>query len=325
MRVLRRSQPLMANPLQTTTTHPGPLLWATRLADRYEKTRHPVTGLGGYQFSQFIEGDRAQKQFGPEFGPDVLEGTILGRGAVSTRYGTVAVAQLTLAQRLGPSGADFLRASHADLTALATRVYEEQTHTFQPMLTDGRRLTPADVKRPGYFPPAGFEPWHPTAIFLWSYALAFRFTRDPLMATMVQRIARGLRLGDFPSDASTPPQLNLTTDSDDPILIFALLDLHRATPHQAYLSLASRIADNFIANRFHHDFFLPTPRHIFAKFDRLEPLALLHLVAALQDRPDAVPTYCAGSSNFTAEHPAGEGQNPWSRLSDDRVLYSQTA
>src|SRR5690606_15940420 len=73
----------------------GALRWGLRLAQMYVNARHPDTGLGVYQYSQpkrrapppedpsdplFLYGrfgDRAQRQFGPEYGAIALEGNLL--------------------------------------------------------------------------------------------------------------------------------------------------------------------------------------------------------------------------------------------------------
>ena len=89
----------------------GALTWSTRLAEQYVLPRDKKTGLGVYQFTQALKradtlddsdthskyGDRAQRQFGPELGPDALEGNMLLKGRTSTLYTEKSLMQLALA------------------------------------------------------------------------------------------------------------------------------------------------------------------------------------------------------------------------------------
>ena len=72
-----------------------------------------------------------------------------------------------------------------------------------------------------------------------------------------------------------------------------------------------------MAERFHKGFFVASKRHLFARFDAVEPLALLHVVAAMRGTPNAVPTYPAGRSYF---HCPFDGKG---RTYDLRAIYSR--
>jgi hypothetical protein len=114
------------------------------------------------------------------------------------------------------------------------------------------------------------------------------------------------------------PELNLETARDDPNLVFALLDLHRATGHDAYLQLARRIGDNILAGQFHKGLFVRGSRHLFCKFDTSAPLALLYLEAALRKSDVKLPPYYAGISFFHCDY---EGQG---RTYDGEAIYGRT-
>jgi pectate lyase len=294
-----------------------PMVWGKRMARRYVETRNPKTGLGGYQYSQIAD-DRAQAQFGAEFGDRALEGTMLDISHARTRYGTMGLCLLRLGQVMGDAGQDFLQWAHEDLTAYARWAYDETANTFCAMLSDGTKLTPEAVKRKGYYSAGGFEKAAAGGIFLLDYALAYRLTGDEPMWDMARKIARGNGLGDIGESPAKPGKLNLGSDNADPVTLLAVLEMYDQAKRPAHLRLARRIGDNLLAATFNKGFFTASPDHVHAKFDDIAPLALLHLVAAIRGEPDAVPAYDGGRSYFHCPYD-GKG-----RTYDGSAIYSQT-
>ena len=145
------------------------LIWAKHLAWQYVAARHPQTGLGAYQFTQPKKvaetnddnitlskyGDRAQRQFGPEFGPIALEGNVLFHKHGEKIYSENMLMQIQLAREIGAAGSDLMKWSHQGLVSFAKYVYEPETNQIKPMFTDGKDLTGYILKRNGYFGKAG--------------------------------------------------------------------------------------------------------------------------------------------------------------------------
>lgn len=293
------------------TGEEGALVWSRRLAEQYVLARDPKTGLGVYQFTQPLKrdsttddadthskyGDRAQRQFGPEFGPAALEGNMLLRGRTSTIYSENALMQLQAAQDLGEAGVELRDWTLAGLRAFAQHAYDAASNTFRPMLADGRDLSGHVLPRPGYYGRKGtvLTPYTAGGEFLLSYARAYRVQQDPVFWQVVRGIGRDQGLGDLGSAPGEATQVNLATDNDDARVIFALVDLHQASGNAAYLSLAQAVAGNIIDKRLHHGFFMPGPDHQYASIDAIEPYALLALAGALKDKPDAVPLFLNGA------------------------------
>jgi pectate lyase len=314
----------------------GALEWGLRLAGMYVNARHPETGLGVYQYSQPQRqaeppedpshpeytygryGDRAQRQFGPEFGPIALEGNLLNgeRGI----YSRNAIMQFQLAERLGPAGAGLLEWTRAGLRAYAQHAYIPERNALRPLWADGTDLTGFVFPRYGYYGPKGrvFRENRADLMLFYSYALGYRLTQDDVLWSVARNIARGHGLGDVGQKPGRGVAVNLSTDNSDPIAVFALLDLYHAVGDRAYLDLARRIGDNILARSFHHGFFLPDSRHIHARFDADEPLALLAIDAALRGSPEAVPAYNAGRGYF---HGRFDGLG---RTYDDNAIWSVT-
>ena len=289
----------------------GALTWAKRLAEQYVLPRDKKTGLGVYQFTQPLKraetsddsdtnskyGDRAQRQFGPELGPDALEGNMMLKGRTSTIYSENALMQLALAKSLGAEGADIKKWTLDGLKAFATYAYDESNNTFRPMLANGTDLTNYVLKRDGYYGkkgavlkayPAGNE-------FLLSYARAWTLEPDAEMWKVARGIARGQGLGDIGEPGGANSKLDLNTRNNDPYSVFALIDLAQASGNKAYLQLAEKVADNMLDTRRLNGFFVEDPAYIYADIDNIAPYALLALEAALRNKPDAVAPFLNGA------------------------------
>jgi pectate lyase len=314
----------------------GALTWALRLAAQYVRARHPETKLGVYQYSQprrrqeppadesdprftySTYGDRAQRQFGPEFGEIALEGNLLrGHRGIYTNN---AIVQLSLAERLGDRGAQLLEWTREGMRAYAEHAHDAETNMLKPMWADGTDLTGYVMPRFGYFGSKGtvIEPTKAGTDMLFSYAMGYRLTGDRVLWETARGIARDHGLGDLGETPGEEVAVNLETGNSDPVAVFALVELYRRTGYAGYIELARRIGDNIIETRFHKGFFLPSARHVHAQFDTLEPLALVTLEAALRGKADAVPAYNGGSGYI---HGRFEGMG---RTRDAQAIWSVT-
>jgi hypothetical protein len=148
------------------------------------------------------------------------------------------------------------------------------------MLTDGTSMEGYVVKKNGYFGPRGrvLTAGKAGAIDFWTYALGYRLTGDAFLGQMASAIRRA----------------NTFEKSTDPAALFGFLEVYRKSKDRADLQRAERVGDNILAaGRY---------RKGWVKFDRVEPLALLHLAAALQDRASLVPSYNGGAGFFSADY-----------------------
>ena len=322
-----------AGMLHTYTGDEGALTWSRRLAEQYVRARDPNTGLGAYQFSQVkakrkpgadrstrsAYGDRAKRQFGPEFRERALEGRVLDPGRATTIYGRATIAQLRLAERLGDKGAEFLQWAHSGLAAYARHAYDPETNLLTAMFTDGTKITPEDAKkRRGYYKPEIFRPQPAPAMLFLSYALGYRLGGEELLWDTARSIAKAYGLGDLGTRPGHGVQPNLQTTCHDPQALFGLLEIMSVSEHQGYLDLALRIGHNIVATRFRHGLFLPSEDHVNACFDSTEPLALLALDARLRGTPEAVPAYPGGRGYI---HGPYEGMG---RTYDSSALWARS-
>ena len=309
--------------LSKFTGDPEPLVWSKRLANRYVETRNPKTGIGGYQFSQTnawcdfvgkILGDRAIYQYGDDFkGHYVVEGTLFPCYG-STPEICPRVCQFYLGEMLGTDGAEFTKWSLEELTAWGKSAYREKDFSFIPMLTDGTSMEGYVCKKDGYFGPKGrvLKAGRAGAKDFWTYALAVRMTGDGFMWQMARSIARGNEFGDIGAKAGAKPNLNLATPEAEPTALLGFLELHKKTRRSEFLAMAQRIGDNILAARYQKNFFTLSKNHQYAKFDRLEPLTLLHLAAVLLGKSALVPIYNGGAGFFAAAYgDRNEREDAW--------------
>jgi len=314
-----------------------PLVWAKRLAGRYVETRNPKTGIGGFQFSQLAEaeivmdektgkmirGDRAQYQYGDDFpGHLVYEGTLF------MPYGGPArdeqICQMSMADALGEDGREFSRWAIEEIGAWGRVAYRKSDNSWIPMLTDGTSLEGYVNKKDGYFDSAGsvIKVTRASATDFWMYAMAYRISGDEFMWEMARNIAineirssgafqsreatRNIPadkgLGDIGADSSSTPKLNRNTTCASSEAIFGCLELYQKTNRKSYLDAACKVADNIIENNIRNGFFTNSKDYINAKFDHPAPLALLHLAAVLQHKPDKVPPYIPSGTFFDAPY-----------------------
>lgn len=297
-----------------------PLVWAKRIARRYVETRNPKTGLGGYQYSRLARGDRAEMQFSAEFGERVLEGTLLVPIEWSRiKFARAGTCQLLLSELLGPAGDDFRRWGLEDLKAYASHAYNPAQNTFAALVTDGTKLSPADVKRDGYYgskASPNFLPQPAGPMFFRAYALAFRLSGDPLFWDTARSIGRGNGLGDLGPNPQKPNCCGNIRCSDPHVLV-GLLELYQKTKQAEYVQCACQVADNILAERFRNGLFVEGPDYRFARLDRPEPLALLHLASVIREVTFTVPTYWPNQAFFACGYEGG------GRQYDSDLIYQQ--
>lgn len=295
----------------------GAAKWSLRLMKRYVDARNPFTGLGAYQYSQLAnDNDRALRQFAIDFpGQVVLEGTMLTGSGIYSRGG---VSQLLMAEQLGEDGREMLGWVRDGLVAYAEQAYVPETNTLIPILTDGTRLTESDVRRVGYYSAGIGRESRADALLFYAYALGFRLTNNETLWNTARHIGRGHGLGDLGAAPGEALDIDLATDASAPELLFGVLELIRAAPQPEYQELALRLGENILDRRCHNGFFLPSPNHVNANFDVIEPLALLTLEAHVRGVPEAAPAWPGGRGYIHGPHDGVGRTTDWS------VIWSQT-
>lgn len=293
------------------------LTWSKRLHGMYVSARHPDTGLGAYQYSKPVRrmepvipmtterhtwstyGDRAENQFGAEFGDVAREGWVLWGNRIKTIYVSNSLMNMHLVELLGHRGREFLRDTISGLRALALYGYDAETNSFRPMWADGTVLTGKTVNNRGYYCMRDCDPeqvWVPLEAdhdFLLTYLRAYRLSGNRALWKTARDIAIGLGMGDIGRSSGASASLSPATGSDYRE-IYSLIELYRISPRLEYIQRARSVADRLLEEHYHNGYFLPSADHIYANFDNPKPLALLALDALLRGEPDLVPNYIGG-------------------------------
>lgn len=295
------------------------LSWAEFLMSQYVNSRHPNTKLGCYQYNRPLKtgdapedendpqytfsfwGDRAQRQFGPEYGDVAKEAWVLFKmdeealNGPEGIYGDCGLAQTLLARELGEDGKQLLDWTTEGLEAWAYYAYDANTNEIKPMFADGKDLTGQQIPRYGYYGKKGVEIIRrpvPSHVFLayvtnWTENCSVG-NQSNIIWTTVCAMAKHFDLGNWDSDE---PNINLQTKADEPLFLFATLEMYQATKNASYLALAEKLGGNIFQRSANRDFFTTSHDHINCRFDDIEPLALLSLIAAKQGQRELVPIY----------------------------------
>lgn len=287
------------------------LKWARHLSYQYVLARDEKTGLGAYQFTQpkRLEdpkddnntlcrfGDRAKRQFGPEFGEVALEARMLRSGSGDSIYAKNALIQLQISEDVGADAKDILDWTYKGLISFYKHAYIPETNSFKTMFTDGTDLTGYVLKRSGYYGKVGSEikSYFAHCGFLLSYARAFLIIGDIELWKMSRNIARGNGLGDLGEEPGKGICINKNTECSDPVALFAMIDLYKATKCKEYLDLGRIIGNNILQRSFNKGYFTKNSKKINAKFDALEPLSLVSLQCAIENKFDAIPSFANGA------------------------------
>lgn len=312
------------------------LLWGKRLAEQYILARNPITHLGVYQFTQPLKrdttrddsntlskfGDRAARQFGPEFGEAALEGNVLIKEKTHTLYSENALMQLHIAKSLGQEGQVLLTETLDGMAAFAHYAYQPTTNTFKPLLADGTDLSNYELPRDGYYGKRGkvLMPYKVDNDFMLSYTRAYLIEPRPEFWMIVTGIANHLKLGDLGSEPGKNVHINANTHNADPYVLFSLIDLYQATHNQDYLTLADKIADNIINQRYINQLFVNNAKRQFANIDAIEPFAILTLEAAKHGKIESLPVFINGHGFTEGAYLMSDGK---SRVSTrDSELFS---
>jgi len=326
-----------------------PLIWSKRLAHRYVETRKTGVGISGNLYNKPIYWafgrtfNYAQRQFSDDFkGHLVLEGTLfpshpeIGNEAGRQRiigylmsapgipYSVVtnySICQLLLGEFLGSDGEEFTKWAFEELVARGKKAYRREDNSWIPMFTDGTSLEGYVCSKGGDYGFKGmvFKPIPAVPMDFWAYSLVFRLTGDRFMLEMADNIVSGIGLGSMDRNSKDKVELQEHTSSSDPYALLAFLELYKKTQNKAFLNRAGKIGDNILGGRFYSGFFIPSNKHIYVKFDSIEPLVLLHLDATIRGEDLQVPRVWPSRPLFHTRY-RGKGS-----ITDYEAIYSLMA
>ena len=306
------------------------LVWTRRLLYRWQQARDSKTGLSGGQLS-YRKDDRAKDALG-HVHPDINEAKIIATYHRTTRYHHLPLAEMQAAEQLLPVGGDYtqvgrdcIRWASEDLKTYGRYCWNAKHQQFTSLLTDGTPIQWREA-RPGYYDSGSFAPAKPDGFIVWAYALAFRLTQDPAHWTMARQLAAAVGLGEIGETPKGQRQFAAMITSTDWRLVYALLELNRATGDKGFLRPAGAIADNCLKAQTQTGLF-PRPGRSYARTGDQAPLAILHLAAALLGREAALPQAVLDNAFFHCEYDGAPGlMKPGiddKRTYDNNVFYGE--
>ncbi|WJV55748.1 pectate lyase [Prodigiosinella aquatilis] len=265
-------------------------LWGKHLYRQYVLARNPETGMPVYQFSSPLQrqpipdddnqtqswfGDRAQRQFGPEFGTIAREANVLFRDMRPLLIDS-PLAMLDILHQHPDS--DMLEWVISGLKNYYQYAYDAASNTLRPMWNDGQDMTGYRFKRDGYYGKAGTElkPFPLEGDYLLPLVRAYRLSGDvelyTLITTMLERLGK-----DGLSTVATP------------FLLLAMIELAEYQQSKKWADHAWALAEILFARHFHHGLLTRSEKHRYVRLDDPFPLILLALVAACKNKLNKCP------------------------------------
>jgi pectate lyase len=301
------------------------LNWSRRLCLRWQQARHSETGLSGGQLS-YREMDRAQIALG-HVHPEINEAKVIATYHQVARYHKLPLAQMQAGVKLLREGEDFaetgnelIKWASEDLKTYAAYCYDPEKGLFPTRMTNGTLIDWQKSTR-GYYIPESFAPAIPDGNLLWAFAMAYRLSHDESHWNVLRSLFKHMGLGELGETDGTGENLDLETSCTDWHIIYALLELFKESGSQPILHQTCRVADNLLEWQTANGLF-PRPGRTYARTGDEVPLAILHLVAAIQGKQDLIPDPMLDTSFFHAIY-YGKLEPYQQKRDDDRTYDHQ--
>lgn len=289
--------------LSIKTQEKKPSLWANRLFEQFAKGRDNTTFIMPHLSAREKNRERGKLQF--HF-PNAFEPNLyIGNEAPIDCLGHCDFSLLHLGERLKKAGrkvegSSIIKYISEHLIGYAKYAYDHEKNIFKPIIIDGTDLTGYQLPEDGYFGPKGktMETVEGDANFLPVYALAFRLQGSKELWDTLRSLSKGNSLGDIGKDPGDKPQLDYSCTTPSPRIIFAFVEIYKATLNREYLNYAEHICKNILQKRYNSKsgLFTIDKNHLACHLDCYEPLALLTVAAAKKGKLHLIPSWNAGGS-----------------------------
>jgi pectate lyase len=315
-----------------------PFVWSKRLIERFADARHMATGISPLCYNRPRTWEVPNKKLTEHY---TDRHTVLFPFHISKSLQEVqrmlygeswlpdpVLSVLLAGDSLGEEGKYFVLWSLEELTAWGKHSYRKRDNVFVPILTDGTNIEGIVFEEScisGLKGEVVKGVFANTAYFR-LYATAYRLTNDEFMWEMARDIALGNHLGDIGGVSGEGLKIPIHTPNSDPCVLLGFLELYEATKKKEFLSMAKDVADNIVENKLHRGFFVLSKEHFYSRFDCFEPLALLHLVAKINNSelpmPPVWPTYSLFSHNLRFEIWGSDRWHIYQRTDSPEVPWS---
>lgn len=307
--------------------------WGKFLAKQYKLAHNPRTGAPVYQFSSPIRretppkddantdskyGDRAQRQFGTEFGDIAQEGNALFKGTQRAIVVENALVELDIAEKTRDK--EMLEWAVNTLKNFYKIAFNYETGEIIPMWNDGTSMENYVLPRDGYYGKKGtkFKASRPNQEdYMLPLVKGYRLSGDIELWKVARVMGINFKLGDIGENPNTEPKLQMDTKNNSPYAIFTLLELYGSTKNKKYIDLARIVGDNIIKDKFKRGYFLEHETRLNAKIDSLEALAIVTLDGVLKGKEKEIPVYMANGGYIHGEYFGN------SNTYDTEIIYKQ--
>lgn len=276
--------------------------WGKHLYRQYVLARNPDTGMPAYQFSSPLQrqpipaddrqteswyGDRAKRQFGPEFGEVAREANVLFRDMRPLLIDNPLAMLEILRQQ---PDEEMMGWVVSGLKSYYQSAYDVESNTLRPMWNDGQDMTGYRLLRDGYYGTKDTVlnafPLEPD--YLLPLVRAWNLTKDPDLLTLLSMMLKRFDLA-YITCAEDIVSAD-TTDLASPQLLVALTELAESCDSDALFTLAAKVGNNLVHRHFHRGLFVESAQHRYVRLDDLVPLALLTYIGAIQQQGKLLPT-----------------------------------
>ncbi|WP_417607874.1 hypothetical protein [Primorskyibacter flagellatus] len=310
--------------------------WAKHLYQQFVLARHPQTGMPVYQFSSPLQrqpipdddtltyswfGDRAKRQFGPEFGEIAREANVLFRDSWPVVVDN-PLAILECAKLLDEP--QMCQWAIEGITAYFAHAWDETNNRMIPMWNSGEDMTGYTFVRDGYYGDKGTtlarQPTDPA--YLLTLIRASLQSEDAMLRDLTVRMWKRFGLGELNAANLHAIHVAKQTTLASAYLLMAILELHATSQDERLLRLADDVAENLLHQHYHAGFFLPGPQHRYVRLDDPLPYALLALEAAHLGIYADIPVMISKGGYLHGERLVG---NVIKTVYDYDVIYNQTS
>ncbi|NGZ13700.1 pectate lyase [Vibrio aestuarianus] len=308
--------------------------WAKHLYQQFVLARHPITKMPVYQFSSPLQrepvpqddrityswfGDRAKRQFGPEFGDIALEANVLFRDSwpvvVDNPLAILHCARMINDEQMAQWAIE-------GINAYFHYAWDEEKNEIIPMWNDAQDMTDYQFLRDGYYGEKGTtlsrQATDP-AYLLPLIRASIASTNIDIRQLTCRMFAR-FSLGELDPNTLKPVHVASQCAISSAYLLIAILELHHHSSDDRLLSLADDIATHLVNDHYVDDLFCKSALHRYVRLDDPTPYALIALEAAHLDLYDQIPTAISTGGYLHGEQFInGELKTVY----DYEVLYSQ--
>lgn len=312
------------------------LTWAKHLYQQFVLARDPITKMPVYQFSSPKQrepipdddrltyswfGDRAKRQFGPEFGPVAREANALFRDCWALVVDN-PLAMLACVEELDDE--QWTRWITEGVIGYFTHAWDEERNEIMPMWANGEDLSGYIFKRDGYYgcknTTLARQAVDPA--YLLTLVRASLVSADKQLYQLTAKMFKRFELGLLNPDTLMPTEVVQETTLTSTYLLFALLELYQHSHNDALLKLADRVASNLIDQHYHKKsgLFIADASQDFARLDDPIAYALLALEAAYAGIYEKIPKIISTGGYLHGEHHINSGQTA---VYDREIIYGQ--